>query len=59
VDDETLLSQLWFITDPREAVENIRRQKAEAAKEYAKTFGPELESEEDDQTPHGNLTDEQ
>lgn len=29
VDDQTLLSQLWFIRDPAEAVENIRRQRGE------------------------------
>ena len=28
VDDQTLLSQLWFIKDPAEAVENIRKQQA-------------------------------
>ena len=31
VDDQTLLSQLWFIRDPAEAVENLRRQRREAA----------------------------
>lgn len=59
VDDQTLLAQLWFITDPEEALENIKRQKAEAAEQYAKTFGPGLESEEDDKTPYDPLTDEQ
>ncbi|MCD8381530.1 MAG: phage portal protein [Clostridiales bacterium] len=29
VDDQTLLSQLWFIRDPAEAVRNIRKQKQE------------------------------
>ncbi|MCD8353306.1 MAG: phage portal protein [Clostridiales bacterium] len=29
VDDQTLLSQLWFIRDPAEALENIRRQRGE------------------------------
>lgn len=28
VDDQTLLSQLWFVSDPKEAVDNLRRQKA-------------------------------
>ena len=28
VDDQTLLGQLWFVSDPKEAVDNIRRQKA-------------------------------
>ena len=27
-DDQTLLSQLWFVSDPKEAVDNLRRQKA-------------------------------
>jgi hypothetical protein len=27
VDDETLLSQLWFIRDPAEALANIRAQR--------------------------------
>ena len=26
VDDQTLLSQLWFIKDPAEAVRNLRQQ---------------------------------
>lgn len=29
VDDQTLLSQLWFIRDPAEALENIRKQRKE------------------------------
>ena len=29
VDDQTLLSQLWFIRDPAEAAENLRRQRRE------------------------------
>ncbi len=29
VDDQTLLSQLWFVRDPAEAAENIRRQRRE------------------------------
>lgn len=49
VDDQTLLSQLWFIRDPAEALENIRRQKAENAKQFQTSFGvsdTEEESEE-------------
>lgn len=34
VDDRTLLSQLWFIRDPAEAVENVKRQKQENAAIY-------------------------
>ena len=34
VDDQTLLSQLWFVRDPAEAAENIRRQKQANAAIY-------------------------
>lgn len=34
VDDQTLLSQLWFIRDPAEAAEAIRKQKNENAQRY-------------------------
>lgn len=34
VDDQTLLSQLWFIRDPAEAADAIRRQKDENAQRY-------------------------
>ncbi len=33
VDDQTLLSQLWFIRDPAEAVDNLRRQRLERRQE--------------------------
>lgn len=33
VDDQTLLSQLWFIRDPAEAAENLRRQREERGEE--------------------------
>lgn len=39
VDDQTLLSQLWFIRDPAEALENIKKQKEESQKAYLDTFG--------------------
>ena len=32
VDEQTLLSQLWFIRDPAEALENIRRERLERSK---------------------------
>jgi SPP1 family phage portal protein len=32
VDEQTLLAQLWFIRDPAEALENIRRERLERAK---------------------------
>ena len=34
VDDQTLLSQLWFVRDPAEAAENIKQQKQENAAIY-------------------------
>lgn len=45
VDDQTLLSQLWFIRDPAEALENIRRQKQENASLYTNNgrFGADEE----------------
>lgn len=33
VDDQTLLSQLWFVRDPAEAAKNIRRQRLDGAAE--------------------------
>lgn len=38
VDDQTLLSQLWFIRDPAEAVRNIRKQKQENVESYQASF---------------------
>lgn len=35
VDDQTLLSQLWFIRDPAEAAENLRRQRRQQMPEEA------------------------
>lgn len=48
VDDETLLAQLWFIKDPKEAVENVRAQQEQKNAAYAATFGP-LQTEKDDE----------
>jgi len=48
VDDQTLLSQLWFIKDPAEAVENIRKQQAEKQQAYRASFGTGAEKEEED-----------
>ena len=48
VDDRTLLSQLWFVRDPAEAAENIRRQKQENAAIYGiPSQADETEAEED------------
>lgn len=49
VDDQTLLSQLWFIRDPAEALENIRKQQKEKQKEYQKSFGLPQQSDTDDE----------
>lgn len=39
VDDQTLLSLLWFIKDPAEALENMKQQKEENQKAYLDSFG--------------------
>lgn len=44
VDDQTLLSQLWFIRDPAEAAENIRQQK----NENAQRWGVPTDTDEED-----------
>lgn len=49
VDDQTLLSQLWFIRDPAEAVENVRKQQEEKQKAYQATFGLPQKSDTDDE----------
>ena len=49
VDDQTLLSQLWFIKDPAEAVENIRKQQEEKQKAYQASFGLPRKSDTDDE----------
>ena len=43
VDDQTLLSQLWFIRDPAEAAENIRRQRRDREPVPVTQGGPEQE----------------
>lgn len=53
VDDQTLLAQLWFIKDPAEALENIRRQKEENQRQYQSSFGVPEQSEHDDETLEG------
>ena len=61
VDDQTLLGQLWFIKDPAEALENIKRQKQENQEAYQHTFqtGDEAEEEEAERKSRRFLTDEQ
>lgn len=49
VDDQTLLSQLWFIKDPAEALENIRQQKEENQRAYQATFGLRQEADTDEE----------
>ena len=44
VDDETLLSLLWFVKDPAATLEKVRAQKAEAQKQYFDTFALEQRS---------------
>lgn len=39
VDDETLLSLLWFVKDPAQTIEKVKEQKRENQKEYFDTFG--------------------
>lgn len=39
VDDKTLLSQLWFVKDVDEVIENVKKQKAEEQQQYIATFG--------------------
>lgn len=39
VDDQTLLSLLWFIRDPAEALENMKKQREENEKRYLDSFG--------------------
>lgn len=48
VDDQTLLSQLWFIKDPAEALKNIKRQRQENQETFAKKYG--VRSDTDDET---------
>ena len=47
VDDQTLLSQLWFIRDPAEAAEAIRQQKDENAQRYGIPTNTDEEEAED------------
>jgi hypothetical protein len=48
VDDQTLLSQLWFIKDPAEALENIKAQKEENQRRLSGRFGKVNQDEEDE-----------
>lgn len=52
VDDQTLLSLLWFVKDPAEALENMKQQKEEDMKRYQGSFGnhsPEDNQDTDDE----------
>lgn len=53
VDDQTLLSLLWFVKDPAEALENMKQQKAEDMKRYQDSLGNNPPDEND-----GNIDDE-
>lgn len=45
VDDQTLLSLLWFIKDPAEALENMKQQKDENMKQYKDSFADSSSNE--------------
>ncbi len=49
VDDQTLLSLLWFVNDPAEALENIKKQREENQKSYLDSFGRQGLSNEDEE----------
>ncbi len=49
VDDQTLLSLLWFVKDPAEALENIKRQREEKQKSYLDSFGRQDLTKQDDE----------
>lgn len=46
VDDQTLLSLLWFVRDPAEALENMKQQKSENMKQYKASSADNTENEE-------------
>ena len=50
VDDQTLLSLLWFVKDPAEAVENMKQQKQENQQQYMDSFAPKTEDKDEDKT---------
>lgn len=51
VDDQTLLSLLWFVKDPAEALENIKKQREENQKSYLDSFGrQDLNNEDEEDT---------
>ena len=48
VDDQTLLSLLWFVKDPAEALENMKQQKRENQKEYLDSFANNDDSDNEE-----------
>lgn len=48
VDDQTLLSLLWFVKDPAEALENMKQQKKENMKQYHDSFGNNMVNTSDE-----------
>ena len=48
VDDQTLLSLLWFVKDPAEAVENMKQQKQENQQQYMDSFAAKAEDKADE-----------
>ena len=49
VDDQTLLSLLWFVKDPAEAVENMKQQKQENQQQYMDSFAAKAEDKDEDE----------
>lgn len=47
VDDQTLLSLLWFVKDPAEALENMKQQKEEDMKRYKDSLGDTVSDDND------------
>ena len=45
---QTLLSLLWFVKDPAEAVENMKQQKQENQQQYMDSFAAKAEDKADE-----------
>ncbi len=54
VDDQTLLSLLWFIKDPAEALKNMKEQKKENQKQYLDSFSNNAANRNDDNNSNHN-----
>lgn len=49
VDDQTLLSLLWFVKDPAEALQNMKEQKEENQKQYLDSFGNNIDNSDNEE----------